>query len=851
METFLCEHCAAEFRRFHKLMNHFELEHGRDPHLKLRCMIDGCLYASSNVKSLRSHLHRKHKGKLENYCELPSESTDSMVHNVATASATLNNDLPTIETDCSNPSFNEPSVNRGKLEMDCELPSESNDSMVHNVATAPATSNNDSPTIETDCSNPSSDERTNEPYVDYERFLVKCIIKMKHKYNVPDKAIEQIIQDYSFMLELCKEKTLEATEKSKDIMEPLNLLLNAHKTIDTVYKFKQKCKSEGHVEPIEIPLRNGEKVVYVPILDTIRSLLSHDDVLAEVLKEPSKKNGSIASYSDSTSYSDNALFQESSRALRIKLYTDEFQVVNPLGNKARKHKICAFYFTLDNIPIEFHSKVYTIQLAVLCRSQVVKNLGFDEILTRLVDDLKILETDGVTVRGATGFITLRGSVSVVIADNLGAHDIGGYLTSFVSVRSCRFCDATKDTRTQDFDEGSFIIASKESYDAKVELVAKDPNLSTCYGLKKSSTLNNLQYYHVATGLPSDVAHDIFEGFNIDLLKNLIKHCLKEKHFSLDMLNATIQNFPYVGADRTNKPGLIYGLASSEVQIKQTASQSLCLVRLLPLMIGQHVPSNDVQWILFLRFLRCLDYILAPKLNKGEIQVMREEITSFLTDFFDTNKHLPVKPKAHFLIHYAMQYEMFGPLVNNMTLRYESKHCYMKSTMVNNKNYRNVCLSIAQQHQYHQAYQHMSNEYLPSGSPSFTKMCAAPKFNDQEVCAIKEVISVPTSVKYSRSVTAHGITYSTNHCVLVRFDSEFVFAKVNYCTMYNGSVYLLTNTLETLHYENHLNAFALRGSSRYELVKSDDLLSVFSLPLYDADDSTNAHYLTVMKHFVQV
>ena len=41
----------------------------------------------------------------------------------------------------------------------------------------------------------------------------------------------------------------------------------------------------------------------------------------------------------------------------MKLYTDEFQIINPLGNKARAHTICAVYFSLDDMTI-------TVQLIV-------------------------------------------------------------------------------------------------------------------------------------------------------------------------------------------------------------------------------------------------------------------------------------------------------------------------------------------------------------------------------------------------------------------------------------------------------------------------------------------------------
>ena len=805
MGVFTCDHCAAQFRHYVNLIAHFEQEHSADPRLQLQCLVKGCLSSYSNVGSLRSHIYRKHKLEHDKFMKIPVENLE---------------DTPV----GSEPSEHQVSGNE--------------DSAVSNQNCFGCSASSDG----------SDDNR-----VDFERYLVRSTLKIKRQFNIPDKAIEQIIQSYTVMLQLCKQKTIEASENNKDIMEPLNQLLNAHENNNTSHKFKNNIKTEGYVEPIEVSLGGEGKYVYVPILNTLRNLLRHDDVLSHVVREKSQETENcIQSYTDSMAFKENAFFKENPRALRLKLYTDEFQVVNPLGNKTKKHKICAVYFTLDNLPIEYQSKVYTIQLALLCRSEVLKEFGFGLILNRLVEDIKILETEGIIVSATTyGSITLLGSVSVVIADNLGAHDIGGYLLSFTANRVCRFCDATKVTRVQSFNEASFTLSGRESYDAKASYVEQDSRLSTCYGLRNSSALNELHHYHVAMGLPSDIAHDIFEGFNIDLLENLLNHCLEQKYFSSSFLNEAIMNFPYKCADKTNKPGPVSSVSVHKVKIKQTAAQSLCLVRLLPLIIGKHIPEDDYQWVLYVRFLKCLDLILAPKLNEGEIHLMSEEITCFLTDFFRANEQLSVKPKSHFLIHYATQYKRFGPLINNMTLRYESKHAYMKSTVSTSKNYRNVCLSIAQRHQFDQVYHHMVENYLPSDFPSFTKICAAPLLNNDEIEATKSVIADPSSVQFSRSVSVHGITYTDDHCVLIKFDREFVFGKIKYCTLHRGSVYFLANILSTLHYENHLNAYVLESTTECDLFTIDDLLSVFPLPLYECGKYENTTYVAIMKHFVPI
>lgn len=162
----------------------------------------------------------------------------------------------------------------------------------------------------------------------------------------------------------------------------------------------------------------------------------------------------------------------------------------------------------------------------------------------------------------------------------------------------------------------------------------------------------------------------------------------------------------------------------KVSIKQTASESQCLIRLLPLFIGHKIPSDDKVWELYTQFLNILDYILAPTLQIGEIFFMETLISEFLQSFYNTNESLNVKPKAHFLIHYGSQFRVFGPLIHHSTLRFEGKHAYMKSIMSRSKNYRNTCKTMARRHQYMQCLHHLSDSYLVEGEVTFTKSSVA-------------------------------------------------------------------------------------------------------------------------------
>lgn len=88
---------------------------------------------------------------------------------------------------------------------------------------------------------------------------------------------------------------------------------------------------------------------------------------------------------------------------------------------------------LGNLPPK-----YCIQLVALCMSHTIKNNGYKKILEPSIIDLKTLETEGIYVSKSDGDHTLFGTVSV-IANNLGAQNLGGFMESFTTLRNCRFC----------------------------------------------------------------------------------------------------------------------------------------------------------------------------------------------------------------------------------------------------------------------------------------------------------------------------------------------------------------------------------------------------------------------------
>lgn len=84
----------------------------------------------------------------------------------------------------------------------------------------------------------------------------------------------------------------------------------------------------------------------------------------------------------------NKFFLQNPACLKLILYVDPFEVVNPKC----KHKILVVYLSLANLPPRIRSNTDHMSLVMLCREKVFTHFGHDKVFS----DLKDLEENGIT-----------------------------------------------------------------------------------------------------------------------------------------------------------------------------------------------------------------------------------------------------------------------------------------------------------------------------------------------------------------------------------------------------------------------------------------------------------------------
>jgi len=174
---------------------------------------------------------------------------------------------------------------------------------------------------------------------------------------------------------------------------------------------------------------------YVPLVKLLELLLSDNSILREIVTV----DGLMYDFCDGSLYSDISLFAEDNSALQLCLYFNECEMVNSLGSHRGIHKIGFISLSLRNVKPVFNSRLNSIHILAAFNSLDRSLYGFRKILAPIIADLKELEKEvDLTLRDGT-VVHKRGTVVQVIDNNLGLHQLCGFVESFSAKHFCRFC----------------------------------------------------------------------------------------------------------------------------------------------------------------------------------------------------------------------------------------------------------------------------------------------------------------------------------------------------------------------------------------------------------------------------
>ena len=150
------------------------------------------------------------------------------------------------------------------------------------------------------------------------------------------------------------------------------------------------------------------------------------------------------------------------------------------------------------------------------------------------------------------------------------------------------------------------------------------------------------------------------------------------------------------------------------------------IRYLPLIIGDLVPTNDINWRCFLYLHDIIEICMSPCISAITISYLTELIAIHHEVFKECYPSVQITPKIHYLIHIPEQIRRFvycfldimnilysyrfGPPIRYWCMRMEAKNGYSKKT-AGCGNFKNICLSFAVRHQRLLAFNLSSSDFL--------------------------------------------------------------------------------------------------------------------------------------------
>jgi hypothetical protein len=402
---------------------------------------------------------------------------------------------------------------------------------------------------------------------------------------------------------------------------------------------------------------------HVSIKSMILALNLHTDLVQKAVSLPLRENdGMLKSFFCGSHWSSHPLCK--TNVLVLRLYGDDFEPANPLGSHRCLYKIGCIYYQLENLPSFMQSKTDNIFLTLCYHTEDVKNFSWTAVLKPLVQELKVLESEGIDIMVNGSLVNNKVLISCITGDNLFLHRLLGFVESFTASYPCRHCTIRRTDfqhRTVEvFDE----VRTVSNYDEAVTTGCVQDS-----GVKERSVLNELSYFHASLNHVQDLMHNILEGICSYDLRLLCK-ALTNDGVSLHMLNSRMQSVDLGYHDVSSRPPVISSLENEVLSFE--AAEMWCFTRYLPVAIGNLVHVDNHFWLMYLKLREIMDILFAPQIQSQELELLKIIICEYLemrNSLFPTQS---MKNKHHHLIHYLRLIAAMGPMSRYWCMRFETE-----------------------------------------------------------------------------------------------------------------------------------------------------------------------------------
>lgn len=704
---------------------------------------------------------------------------------------------------------------------------------------------------------------------DLEHKLAALFLKMQTVLHVPETSVQEIIQQ---LVELAQLSQAPLYNKVKGVLQKYHTNLDEALVREVVETFTDSniitacCGKDGClatikrrapyvlcefplVMPIEYVVEKGKKTVaYVPLLQMLQKLLHKQDIFQKASSVSVDVPNEYNTCRDGKRFRENDLLCSDELTLALCLYIDDFELANPLGTSKGKHKMCAVYWTIANIPVKYRSTLHSIQLALLCNTTTIKECGYEKALYPLICDLVSLEQHGVYIENLGKCV--KGTVLFVSADNLGAHSLAGFYESFSVDKFCRFCMASRsDAQRQEVHSGAFQLRDRHTHNMQVQQTLHDPTSGKNTGVKGLCPLTaKLEFFHVIGGYPPDALHDLLEGIVPIELCLCIAELVAKKYITLELVNEAIRSFPYSYTDKTDRPQPIVKGFDRKGTIGGNGHENWCLIRLLPLLIGHCVPEGNDAWEVLMLLKDIVALALAPRHTSVSVYILESKVAEHRELLQSTFPSFRLRPKHHYLERYPELIKLYGPLCEVWTMRFEGKHKFFKKVVRDTQNFKNVPMTLAVRHQKAISYQlDCSSFYRPEIEMAKVTSLLVSSFPESIQNALHKKVPNTSAVLVASSICIDGIDYQVDSVLSAGSCSGLPeFKQITQIIAVNTEIMFICKVM-TAWYSEQLRSYELcsTDSPAFCVLQITDLNDPFPLSPYNVQGKL----MVTLRHFI--
>jgi len=684
-------------------------------------------------------------------------------------------------------------------------------------------------------------------------FSDEFVARLYRKSSLPRDHIQSIVEDVTCLVSKCCDylepqvvQTLSNSSGTKDnlneISKSFDLVKNSLFHLSTDYKrnlYFARCGSL--ILPIshEVGFTNESKLtkdgtVFKKQYHYVHSV-SLRAVLKTILELPdafSSLQSYIASLESNNDTLDNFMqcslwkskksgYSADDIVLPLFVFCDDCQYNNALGSHAKSLGAC--YVSLPFLPEECQSTLDNIILTLLYQSSYRKMFGDDKIFAPITE-LTFLEKEGIVVSTEHGLQRVFFVTGLLLGDNKGLNSLLGFAECFTANHYCRFCKSHRNTMYQQSIEDASTLRTLESYEA--DLITNNVSLT---GLKYESVFNKVPSFHVTTNLAVDSFHDLAEGACHNVLSHLLNHCIPN-YFTLDILNNRLNLFNFGPCETNRVPEITLKSLSSD-KLKLSGSETLLFIKILGILVGDLVPSNDPYWMLYLKLRELLDICQSKSLPISQHVSLRVIVEEFNTMYVKVTGDT-LKPKMHNFLHYARVLQCCGPIQLLSVARFEAKHRAITVPAHTTSSRVNPTLTFSMRHQLSLCHRFLSNQsILPRvqfGPSELVSVLDLDHFNLFDRSLPQLFLDCPLlSLNW---VNIKGTLYKPGMVLLVNANEHGpVWGELHFILVHEETVLFVFSYFLNLGYSEHIHAYPVCDAEKWSCIEPRDLYDPH--PLY--------------------